>query len=153
MHRHKMVAQVILILSVVNFVLAAPAVREIHEARDDVAVRVLAEDVGAVVEKRFKIFPSFFGTPMTRWEDSDWDSSDDGYETAPDEPSDHSSTSTEQQPAPPTPSQKRPKIRRPKIMTPDKIKATKIVAGVGLLTVALLGIVDIQVSQNNSSAS
>jgi hypothetical protein len=149
MHQHKIVAQVILILSVVNFVLAAPTVREIHETRDDVVVRVLAEDVGAVMEKRFKIFPSFFGTPIIPWEDSDWDSGDEGYETAPDEPSDHSSTLTEQQqPAPPAPSQKRPKI-----MTPDKIKATKIVAGVGLLTVALLGIVDIQVSQNNSSAS
>jgi hypothetical protein len=39
MHRHKTVAQVILILFIVNFVLAAPAVREIHEARGDVIVR------------------------------------------------------------------------------------------------------------------
>lgn len=59
----KTVAQVIfilLILSIVIFVLAAPAVREIHEARDDVMIRVLAEYVGAVAEKRYK----FFGTSM-----------------------------------------------------------------------------------------
>ena len=82
MHQHKTVAQVILILFIVNFVLAAPAVREIDEARDDVMARVLAADVGAVAEKRFRIF----GTPMIPWEDSDWDSGDEGYETAEDEP-------------------------------------------------------------------
>jgi ribonuclease D len=41
MHQH--------ILSIVNFVLAAPAVREIlHEARDDVIVPVFAHDVEGV---------------------------------------------------------------------------------------------------------
>ena len=61
MHQHKTVAQVILNLSIVDFVLAAIAVREIHEARDDVMLRVLEEDVGAVPEKRGNIF----GTSMT----------------------------------------------------------------------------------------
>jgi hypothetical protein len=142
MHQHKTLAQVILILSIVNFVLAAPVVREIHKARDDMIVRVLAEDVGAVAEKRGNVF----GTHMIPWEDSDWDSGDEGYGTAEDEPSGHSSTPTEQ--PPPAPSQKRPKI-----ITPARIKATKIITGVGLLTAAVLGIVDIQISSQNSSAS
>jgi hypothetical protein len=118
-------------------VLAAPAVREKHEAPNGVMVRVLAKDVGAqaVTEKRFKIF----NTPIIPWEDSDWDSGDEGCETASDEPSDHSSTSTAQ--------------KTPKIMTPAKIKATKIVTGVGLLTAAILGIMNIQISHQNSSAS
>ena len=142
MRQHKTVAQVILILSIVNFVLAAPAVREIHGARNDVMVRVLAEDVGAV--KRFKIF----GMPMIPWKDSDWDSGDEGYatasddegyETALDEPSDHSATPTQQ--------------KRPKMMTPAKIKAAKIVLGVGIFTAAVLGLVGIQVSLKNSTAN
>jgi hypothetical protein len=52
MHQHKTVAQVILMLSIVIFVLAAPVIREIHEARGDVLVPVLAGDVGTVAEKR-----------------------------------------------------------------------------------------------------
>ena len=144
MHQLKTIAQVILILSIVNFVLAAPAVRDIHEARDDVMVRVLAEDMGAVAEKRF--INKFFGTPMIPWEDSGWDSGDEGYETASDEPFDHPSTPAEQPPL--TPSQKRPKI-----MTPARIKAAKIITGVGLFTAAILGIVIIHVSLKNNTAS
>ena len=175
MHQCKTVAKVILILSFVNIVLAAPAVREIHEAPDDVIVRVLAEDMGAVVEKRYNLF----GTPMAPWEDSDWGSgSSDGYETAPDEPSRHithqTSSTSEIQPWTPEPgdtsdrsstsrdppttstetpppssstsSLRRPRPRPPKppkIMTPEKIKATKIIAGVGLVTAAVLSLVDI----------
>ena len=51
MRRHKAVALVILILSIVKFVLAAPALRRIHEAREDAIVRVL-EDVGTVTNNR-----------------------------------------------------------------------------------------------------
>ena len=145
MHQHKAVVQVIYILCFVNFVLAAPAVREI---RDDVMVRVPAEDMGTVVEKRFK----FFNTPMIPWEDSSWDSGDEGYETASDEPPDHSPTST----STPTPSDQPStprKQKRPKIMTPEKIKTVKIVASVGLLTAAILSLVDIQVSSTNDTAS
>jgi hypothetical protein len=144
MHQHKTLAQVILILSIVNFVLAAPVVREIHEARDNVIVRVLAEDMGAVAEKRGNTFGVY-----TIPREEDWDSGDEGYETAEDEPSGHSSTPTEQPPPPPpAPSQKRPKI-----FTPAKIKATKTIAGVALFTASILGIVDIMVSFQNSSAS
>ena len=141
MRLHKTVAQVILILFFVNSVLAAPAVREKHEAHNGAMVQVLAEDVGAVVEKRFL----FFKMPIMPWgknSDSDdegheTESDDEGYETASDEPSGHSSTPT----------------ARPKIMTPEKIKTIKIVTGVGLLTAAILGIVDIQISHQNTSAS
>ena len=152
MRLHKTVAQVILTFFFVNFVLAAPAVREKHEARNGAMVQVLAEDVGAVAEKRFL----FFKRPIIPWgKNSDLDSGDEGYETASDdegyetasddegyatasdEPSGHSSTPT----------------ARPKIMTPEKIKAIKIVTGVGLLTAAVLGLVDIQISHQNTSAS
>ncbi|KAF8487747.1 hypothetical protein F5888DRAFT_121637 [Russula emetica] len=114
MQHHKTVVQVILILFIVNFVLAAPAVRETHEARDNVIVRVMAEDVGAVAEKRGNIFGTHPVPLESEWE-SDDESDDEGYETASDEPSDHS-------PEEPPPSQKT-------IMTPAEIKKTKIFAG------------------------
>jgi hypothetical protein len=153
MHQPKTVAQVILILSIVNFVLAAPAVRKIHGARNDVMARVLAEDVGPV--KRFKIF----GIPIIPWKDSGSDSGDEGYETASDdegyetaldEPSDHSSTLSD---GPSDYSSTSTQQKRPKIMTPDRIKATKIGLGVGIFTAAVLGLVGIQVSLKNSTAS
>jgi hypothetical protein len=155
MRQPKTVAQVILILSIVNFVLAAPAVRKIHGARNDVMARVLAEDVGPV--KQFKIF----GIPIIPWKDSDSDSDsgdegyetasdDEGYETAPDEPSDHSSTLSD---GPSDYSSTSTQQKRPKIMTPARIKATKIALGVGIFTAAVLGLVGIQVSLKNSTAS
>lgn len=54
MHPHKIIAQILLILSILNSVLAAPIfrVREIPGARDVVAARVPAEGVVAVLEKR-----------------------------------------------------------------------------------------------------
>jgi hypothetical protein len=143
MHQHKTAAQVILILCFVNFVFAAPAVREIHEARDDVMVRVLAEDVGPVVEKRFR----FFGITMAPWDDEDWDSGDEGYESAldepTDEPTDHPSTSM------PSPTEPR------KIMTPAVVKAAKIATGVGAFAAAIVGLVIIQatVKSKNGTAS
>jgi hypothetical protein len=139
MHQLKTAAQVILILSIVNFVLAAPAVRGIHEARDDVMVRVLAEK---------RVINGISGTPMVPWEDSDWDSrnngyetasDDEGYETASDEPPPHPSTPTEQ--------------KMPKIMTPGKIKAAKIAMGASLVAAAILGLVVIQTSFKNSTHS
>jgi hypothetical protein len=105
--------------------------------------------VGAVAEK----WGNAFGTYPIPLEESEWESDDESddewYETTSDEPSDHSSTSTEQPPQP-APSQ-----RRPKIMTPEKIKSTKIIMGVGLLTAAILGAVDWSISliHSNSSAS
>ena len=50
MHRHRMVAQISLILSILNLVLAAPVVvRKIHEARGDETV--IAEDLAAMPKK------------------------------------------------------------------------------------------------------
>ena len=53
MHRHKIVAQILLILFILNSVLAAPIVRvrEIPGARGTVAVRVPAEGVVAAVRE------------------------------------------------------------------------------------------------------
>jgi hypothetical protein len=51
MHRYRIVAQISLILSILNLVLAAPiAVQEIHEARGN--KMVVAEDVAAKPNKR-----------------------------------------------------------------------------------------------------
>jgi hypothetical protein len=53
MHRQKAVAQILLILSILNSVLAAPIlIREMPGARGAVAVRVPAEGVVAVLEKQ-----------------------------------------------------------------------------------------------------
>jgi hypothetical protein len=50
MHRHRIIAQISLILSILNLVLAAPiVVQEIHEARGD--EMVVAEDVAAMPKK------------------------------------------------------------------------------------------------------
>lgn len=159
MHQHKTVAQVMLILAIVNVVLAAPAVREIHEARNDVMIQALAEDVGTVAEK----WGNSFGRMTPRLDPED--PVDEGYVTASDEPLDHSSTPTEQlQPAPPPPPPSAPSApplprpatsKRPKIMTPEKIKSTVIITGAAVFTMAILGIVDIQISREslNGTAS
>lgn len=54
MHQHKIVARILLMLAVLNSVLAAPVVyvREIPKARGAVAVRVPAEGMAAVLQKR-----------------------------------------------------------------------------------------------------
>ncbi|KAI0281701.1 hypothetical protein BGY98DRAFT_958539 [Russula aff. rugulosa BPL654] len=55
MHRQRILAQILLMLSILNSVLAAPAIsaREVHEARRALAVRVpSAERVVAVLQKR-----------------------------------------------------------------------------------------------------
>jgi hypothetical protein len=148
MRRHKIVSLVILILSIVNFVLAAPAVREIHEARDDVIVRVLAEYVRDVAEKR----GNFGGRPLPVEYESEWDSdsdsdSEDGYETSSDEEFGHSSdpspasTSTEMAdrlPSRPTlPS--RPKLPPPRTIFSTKAKTIMTVASI--FTAAIAGLV------------
>jgi hypothetical protein len=45
MHQYKTVAQILLILSIFNPVLAAPVVRDIYDARDDVALSVVVRNV------------------------------------------------------------------------------------------------------------
>jgi len=142
MRQHKTVALVIRIRSIVNFVLSAPAVREIHEARDDVIIRVLAEDVGTVAEKRRFWWKTSPEDPTQS--DSD---SEDGYETAPDESPGRSTSSVTFNPSQIT------KEPPPKIMTPKVIKATKIIAAAGLFTAAIGGLVAFQYSFTNSSAS
>jgi hypothetical protein len=133
MHQHKAVAQLILILSILNFVLAAPAVREIHEARDDVIVPVFAQDVEGVSDK----LGNTLGGKLAY-------ESRDG-ELLPGFVSPPSTLPSESPPPTPTPKPGPPRTStRPKIMTPEKIRATKIVTGVGLLTASLLGLLDIQ---------
>ena len=54
MHQHKTVAQILLILSIFNLVLAAPAVREIYDAHNDVAVPVpvVVRNMAAISKER-----------------------------------------------------------------------------------------------------
>ena len=175
MRQHKAVAQVILILSVVYFVLAAPVVREIHRARDDVIVRVLAEDVGAVAVKRGGAFgkdPAPLEDSESEWgsdSDSDSDLGDEGYETASDEPFTPDRSPIRTEPSTPdgssirtesstsdgssTRTESPPPSERPKIMTPEEIKATKIAGTVGVFTAAVLGLVIINTSLKDNSAS
>jgi hypothetical protein len=184
MRRHKTAALVILILSIANSVLAAPALLEIHEARDDVIVRA-PEDVGAVAMNPDHSFgmPYLIEEPEGR---PVVDSDDEGYESASDEPTDdlsesasdeptddlsesgespdRSPTSTEPlvqpQPAPsrevstrPQPAPSRVISTRPKIMTPEVIKAGKISLIAGIFAAAGLGLLAINTSLNNTSAS
>jgi hypothetical protein len=96
------------------------------------------------------------------------DSGDEGYESASEEPFDHLSTlgessdhlSTLGGPSDRSPTSAEPLVPKPapwqnsqKIMTPEKIKATKLVVAVGLVTIPVLGLVDIQVGFTNSSSS
>jgi hypothetical protein len=64
MHQHKIVVQILLMLTVLNSVLAAPVVhvREIPKARGAVAVRVPAEGMTAVLKKRPYVPPTEPGT-------------------------------------------------------------------------------------------
>jgi hypothetical protein len=64
MHQHKIVAQILLMLTVLNSVLAAPVVhvREIPKERGTVAVRVPAEGMATVLEKRPYVPPTEPGT-------------------------------------------------------------------------------------------
>jgi hypothetical protein len=144
MHRHKILAQVILIFSIVSFVFAAPAVRGIDEARNDVIAQVLARDAEAVAKRgnmagKFQM-PSY----ESEWESDSDDDEEKGYETSSDEPLDKDPST-----APATP-QKLKSSKNP-IMTPEKIKTVKILAGVGVLTIAVLGLVDFHVSNENST--
>jgi hypothetical protein len=86
-------------------VLAVPVVREIHEAHDNVIVRVLAEDVEGVSEKR----GNTLGGKLA-YENPD----DEGYHTASDEV-DESARFPTPPPAKPAPSKKT--STRPKITT------------------------------------
>lgn len=150
MHQHQIVAQILLIFSILNSALAAPAVLSVREMRGErsvVAVRVPTEGVVAVLEKR----------PF----DPEWETSEGSSRSSPEtsetqstipETSETQSTSPEQ----PKPQPTRPPKRistRPKIMTPEKIKSTKIVAGIALLTSVVLSLVDINVSLQNTSSS
>ncbi|KAI0261092.1 hypothetical protein BGY98DRAFT_74109, partial [Russula aff. rugulosa BPL654] len=47
MHQYKTAAQILLILSIFNLVLAAPVVREIYDARDDQAVPTAVRNVAS----------------------------------------------------------------------------------------------------------
>jgi hypothetical protein len=52
MHQYKTAAQILLILSIFNLVLAAPVVREIYDARDDQAVPTAVRNVAVVSKER-----------------------------------------------------------------------------------------------------
>ena len=52
MHQHKTVAQTLLILSIFNLVLAAPVLRDIYDARGDVAGTTAVENVAGMSKER-----------------------------------------------------------------------------------------------------
>ncbi|KAN0113847.1 hypothetical protein V8E52_007319 [Russula decolorans] len=52
MHQYKTVAQILLILSIFNLVFAAPVVREIYDAHDDVVVPVVVRNVATMSKER-----------------------------------------------------------------------------------------------------
>jgi hypothetical protein len=52
MHQYKTVAQILLILSIFNPVLAAPVVRDIYDAHDDVAAPTAVENVAVMSKER-----------------------------------------------------------------------------------------------------
>ena len=52
MHPHKTVSQMLLILFILNPVLAAPVVREMHDARGDVAVPMVVRSVAVMSKER-----------------------------------------------------------------------------------------------------
>ena len=52
MLQHKIAAQILLILSIFNIVIAAPVVREIHETHDDEVVPVVVRNVEVMSEER-----------------------------------------------------------------------------------------------------
>jgi hypothetical protein len=132
MHRYQIVAQILLVLSILNSALAAPAVlsvREVPVERGVVAVRVPAEGVVAVLQKR----------PFEpEWETSQGPSP---------------STTSPEQPKPQLPAPPKKPWTRPKTFTPEKLRAAGFIAGAALFTSAVLGLVDINISLRNISSS
>lgn len=53
MHRYTTVAQILLILSIFNHILAAPVVRDTHDVQDDVAVPLVVRNV-AIISKEWR---------------------------------------------------------------------------------------------------
>lgn len=156
MHQYKIVAQILLILSILNSVLAAPIVRvrEMPEARGAVAVRAPAEGVVAVLVKRPSEEPgtsagsspgpqSTVEHPQLRPETNPEHSEPVYYDTSSEEL------------GPPEPDRARPSNAawRQKIMTPEKIKATKYAGVVGLLSAAYLSLLITEITHGNGQDS
>jgi len=151
MHRHKIVAQILLTLSIFNSVLAATVVtaREIPGAVGAVAVRRPAEGVVAVLEKRPNEIEPYTSVTSTGL-------SPEHPGSLPTTGSEHSGPQSMRPPVPeevfydassaelkpPRPENKASSnaLWRQKIITPEKKKAGKYAGIVGLLTVAYLGL-------------
>jgi hypothetical protein len=65
MHQYKTVAQILLILSIFNLVLAVPVVREIYDTHDDVVVPVEVRNVEVIMSKERRQPTSDGTTPPT----------------------------------------------------------------------------------------
>jgi hypothetical protein len=164
MHRHQIVAQILLILSILNSALAAPVVLSVQEMpgkRSFVAVRVPTEGVVAVLEKR--PFDPEWETPAkpspgsSEIQPSSEPSSEISEIKSSPENSEFQTTTSpehaESQVSLPTSPPKKISTR-PKIMTPGNIKSAKIYAGAALISAVILSLVDINISfQNRSSSS
>ncbi|KAN0113874.1 hypothetical protein V8E52_007346 [Russula decolorans] len=156
MHLHKIVAQILLILSILNSVLAAPVVRvrEIPRARGAVAVRVPAEGVVSVLEKR-PYLPQW----LQWWGASAAPSPEQPQSTANHEHPESQSTQppelTETEEVYHDASEGPPSNAawRQKIMTPGKIKAAKYVGITSLLTAAYLSLLLPKLTNNNGEGN
>jgi hypothetical protein len=153
MHQHKIVAQILLILTILNSVLAAPIlrVREMPEARGAVAVRAPAEGVVAVLVKRPSEEPpesvgSSPGPQLTAASGHPQQPATDPEETY------HDASSEDLGPPEPNRPVSSNAAWRQKIMTPEKIKATKYAAAVALLTTAYLSLLVPEIDHGNSQS-
>ena len=155
MHRHKILVQILLILSILNSVLAAPVVRvgEIPGAPGAVAVRVPAEGVVAVLEKR--PFWGLWGEPGSEHPETQSTGPPEptGTEVHHDAPLElgppetepeevfHDASSKELKPSGTLPiAAWKIAAWKQKMLTPENIKALKYAGTAGLIGTAYLGL-------------
>ena len=139
MHLHKIIFQIMLILSILNSVLAAPAVsvREMHEARRALAVR--ENPPGTMTDNAMEPSPDQSGPHSTN---PPGPHEPEVYHGAPEEFIPPAS-------APIKPPQTQ--WQRQKIMTPEKIKAIKYVGLAGLATSAYLSLLIPEITRDDSN--
>jgi len=154
MHLHKIVAQILLTLSILNSVLAAPAVsvRQMHDARGAVPVRVPAEGVVALEKRLFEpsfgeAIHNFFSSPQPKPQPSPAGPDHPQQEGAAPEPKPKSEPGEVFYDAQP------PKSPLQKTMNPENIKAAKYVGVAGLAAAAYLGLLIPTITKNDGHDS
>jgi hypothetical protein len=150
MRQYKTVAQFFFILSIVNFVFAAPTVRrEIHAARNDMKVSVLGEDATAALEKRGNIVGGGLVVPAESGGTADEGGNVTGDEGPPPPQQQQQQQPRQEQPQPqqpqqeqqPAPAQRKSSRPRPMIMTPEKVMAVRVLAVAAIASVVIGGLI------------